>query len=55
MIATGALVAAGAALAACGPDETWRRIGLAAFIGCGLVFAGVTDTCGMAMLLARMP
>lgn len=30
-------------------------IGLAAFAGAGLVFAGVTDTCGMAMLLARAP
>lgn len=30
-------------------------IGLAAFVGAGLVFAGVTDTCGMGMLLARMP
>jgi len=29
--------------------------GLAAFVGAGLVFAGVTDTCGMGMLLARMP
>ncbi len=28
---------------------------LAAFVGAGLVFAGVTDTCGMALLLARMP
>ena len=28
---------------------------LAAFIGGGLVFAGVTDTCAMAMLLARLP
>jgi rhodanese-related sulfurtransferase len=26
-----------------------------AFVGAGLVFAGVTDTCGMGMLLARMP
>jgi len=25
------------------------------FVGAGLVFAGVTDTCGMAMLLAKMP
>lgn len=24
-------------------------------VGCGLVFAGVTDFCGMALLLARMP
>ena len=29
--------------------------GLAGFVGAGLVFAGVTDTCGMAMLLAKMP
>jgi rhodanese-related sulfurtransferase len=29
--------------------------GLAAFVGAGLVFAGVTDTCGMGLLLARMP
>lgn len=28
---------------------------LAGFIGAGLVFAGITDTCGMGMLLARMP
>jgi rhodanese-related sulfurtransferase len=30
-------------------------LGLAAFIGAGLVFAGVTDTCGMGLLLAHMP
>ncbi len=30
-------------------------IGLSAFVGAGLIFAGVTDTCGMGMLLARMP
>jgi hypothetical protein len=29
--------------------------GLAAFVGAGLVFAGVTDTCGMGMILSRMP
>jgi rhodanese-related sulfurtransferase len=29
--------------------------GLAAFMGAGLTFAGVTDTCGMALILARMP
>lgn len=56
-IAAGALVATGVAIAAFGPDLTWQRIGLglAGFIGCGLVFAGVTDTCGMAMLIAKMP
>jgi hypothetical protein len=56
-IAAGALVAIGAALATFGPDPIWKNIGagLAAFVGCGLVFAGITDTCGMAMLIARMP
>jgi rhodanese-related sulfurtransferase len=29
--------------------------GLSAFIGAGLMFSGITDTCGMAMMLARMP
>jgi rhodanese-related sulfurtransferase len=28
---------------------------LSAFVGAGLVFSGVTDTCGMGLLLARMP
>jgi rhodanese-related sulfurtransferase len=56
-IAAGALVAIGAALAAFGPDPLWKSIGagLAGFVGCGLVFAGITDTCGMAMLISRMP
>ena len=30
-------------------------VGLSAFVGAGLVFAGVTDTCAMGMILARMP
>lgn len=30
-------------------------IGLAGFVGAGLVFAGITDTCGMGMMIARMP
>ncbi len=30
-------------------------IGLSAFVGAGLIFAGITDTCGMGLLLARMP
>jgi rhodanese-related sulfurtransferase len=30
-------------------------IGLSAFVGAGLVFAGITDTCGMGMILAKMP
>ncbi len=30
-------------------------LGLSAFVGAGLAFAGITDTCGMGMMLARMP
>ena len=29
--------------------------GISAFVGAGLVFAGITDTCGMGLFLARMP
>lgn len=29
--------------------------GLAGFVGAGLVFAGVTDTCAMGLLIAKMP
>lgn len=29
--------------------------GLSAFVGAGLVFAGITDWCGMGLLLAKMP
>lgn len=30
-------------------------LGIAAFVGAGLIFAGVTDTCGMAIMLSKMP
>lgn len=30
-------------------------VALSGFIGAGLLFAGVTDTCGMGMMLAKMP
>ncbi|MEC8553506.1 MAG: rhodanese-like domain-containing protein [Planctomycetota bacterium] len=29
--------------------------GIPAFIGAGLIFSGITDTCGMALVLAKMP
>jgi len=29
--------------------------GIAAFVGAGLTFSGITNTCGMGLLLARMP
>lgn len=51
-IAAGSLVLLGSAL---GAFVHPYFIGLAAFIGAGLIFAGITDTCGMAMILARMP
>ncbi|MBX3450974.1 MAG: rhodanese-like domain-containing protein [Planctomycetaceae bacterium] len=51
-IAAGTLVVVGSALGAF-VSPYW--IGLSAFVGAGLVFAGITDTCGMGMLLARMP
>ena len=51
-IAAGLLVLAGGLL---GMFVHPYCAGLAAFVGAGLVFAGVTDTCGMAMVLARMP
>jgi hypothetical protein len=28
---------------------------ISAFVGAGLVFSGITDSCGLAMVLARMP
>ena len=30
-------------------------LGIAGFVGAGLVFSGVTDTCGMAYVLGKMP
>jgi len=30
-------------------------IGLAAFMGAGLIFSGITDVCGLAIILGRMP
>jgi hypothetical protein len=30
-------------------------IALSGFVGAGLMFAGITDTCMMAMLLAKLP
>lgn len=51
-IAAGSLVLIGAILGVL-VSPYW--IALSAFVGAGLIFAGVTDTCGMGMLLARMP
>ena len=51
-IAAGSLIVIGAAI---GQFVHPGGFGLSAFVGAGLVFAGVTDTCGMGMLIARMP
>jgi len=51
-IVVGSLAAAGAILALA--VDPWFAV-LPLFLGCGLVFAGITGTCGMALLLARMP
>ena len=51
-ICAGGLVVLGAVLGQF-VNPAWHA--LSAFIGAGLVFAGVTDTCGMAMMLAKMP
>jgi len=51
-IAAGLLVLLGVILG------TWVHpafYGLSAFIGAGLTFAGITDWCGMGLLLSRMP
>ncbi|MCX7666931.1 MAG: rhodanese-like domain-containing protein [Gemmataceae bacterium] len=51
-IAAGSLVFLGGLLSLLVSE--WFAI-LPAMVGCGLVFAGITNTCGMGMLLARMP
>lgn len=51
-IAAGALVFTGSLLAwFVHPGFVW----VPGFVGAGLVFAGVTDFCGMGLLIARMP
>ncbi len=50
-IAAGSLVVLGFALSFVHP----YFIGISAFVGAGLVFAGITDTCAMGMLIAKMP
>lgn len=51
-IAAGSLVVLGTLLGAL--VSSWLLI-ITGFVGAGLVFAGVTDTCGMAMILGKCP
>ena len=51
-IAAGGLVVSGVLLAQfMHPSFLW----LSGFVGAGLIFAGLTDWCGMGMLIAKMP
>jgi len=52
-ICAGSLVLAGVVIAAATGNPWWTL--LSGFVGAGLVFAGATGACGMAMLLAKMP
>ena len=51
-IAAGSLVLVGAIV---GTFISPLGYGLSAFVGAGLIFAGITDTCAMGMLIARLP
>jgi len=51
-IAAGGLVVAGTAVGIF--VNIWGLV-VPAFVGCGLVFAGITNTCGMGMMLSKMP
>ena len=51
-IGAGLLVLAGVAL---GHFVHPGFYGLSAFVGAGLTFAGITDFCGMGLILAKMP
>jgi rhodanese-related sulfurtransferase len=51
-IAAGSLVVVGVLLTLCVHPAF---IALPAFVGVGLVFAGITDFCGMGLLLAKLP
>lgn len=51
-IAAGFIVLTGSLLAAF--VHPWF-VGIPAFVGAGLMFAGITDTCAMGMMIARMP
>ena len=51
-IAAGALACTGGVLAV--GVSPWFGL-LPAFVGAGLVYAGITDRCGMAMVLAKLP
>ena len=52
-IAAGVIVLVGA-VATITTDNVYLA-GIPAFVGAGLIFAGITDSCAMEMLIAKMP
>lgn len=52
-IAAGSIALIGSVAAMVTGNVYWA--GIPAFIGAGLMFAGITDTCGMGMMLSKMP
>jgi rhodanese-related sulfurtransferase len=55
-IVIGGMVVIGVAIAAfADPALKPIGLGLAGFMGAGLIFAGITDTCALAMLIAKLP
>lgn len=53
-ITAGALVVTGIVLAAV-LEPVWIGLAIAGAIGSGLVFSGLTNTCGMGAVLSKMP
>jgi predicted branched-subunit amino acid permease len=51
-IAAGAIVLTGVLLAR---FANFNFIWLSGFVGAGLIFAGITDFCGMGLLIAKLP
>lgn len=51
-IAAGSLVLLGAIL---GYTVSVNWVALSGFVGVGLIFAGITNSCGMGMMLSKMP
>ncbi|MCH2126461.1 MAG: rhodanese-like domain-containing protein [Pirellulaceae bacterium] len=53
-ITAGTVVVTGVVLSAV-VEPAWMGLALAGFIGVGLMFSGITDTCGMGVVLSKMP
>ena len=54
-ITAGLLVLSGVVLSLVDQPLAWVGLAIAGTIGAGLVFSGLTDTCGMGSVLSKMP